>query len=66
MEKYEVLTSVPFSLAYLDWCKTQKGIREFEDTGNHLLVMEFWKIYCESGGKVEPWEISAAKEVRKN
>lgn len=58
--KYEVDISVPFPLAYLDWCKS-KGIENFEETENHSLVMEFGKIYTDKGGKVNVFEIMIAR-----
>lgn len=58
--KYEVDTSVPFPLAYLDWCKA-KGIENFEETENHSLVMEFGKMYTDKGGKVNAFEIMIAR-----
>ena len=52
--------SVPFPLAYLDWCKS-KGIKSLKDTENNALIMEFGKLYKQKGGKIEAYEILIAR-----
>ena len=52
--------SVPFPLAYLDWCKS-KGIKSLKDTEDNALIMEFGKLYKQKGGKIEVYEILIAR-----
>lgn len=56
----DIDTSVPFPLAYLDWCKS-KGIKSLKDTEDNALIMEFGRLYSQKGGKIEAYEILIAR-----
>lgn len=43
--------NLPFSLAYLDWCRDTKGIKNIKETENSYLVKQFYLEVWEKTGK---------------
>lgn len=52
--------SIPFPLAYLDWCKDTKGATSLAETERRDWIMEFGRLYSNGGGSVNGLDIARA------
>lgn len=53
-------TSLPFALAYIDWCKAVKEATSLEATQRRDWAYEFGKLYSDAGGNVTGLDLAIA------